>query len=52
MPNLGMTTYMVATAATSSTATQAMILSAVVVAMTSYLGIKIMTLFLANWAMI
>ena len=44
----GMTTYMVATAAISLTATQAMILSAVAQVMTFYLEMKIMTLFLAT----
>jgi hypothetical protein len=48
----GMTTYMVVTATTSSTATQAMILSAVAQVMTSYLEMKIMTLFLATWGTI
>ncbi|WP_333463546.1 hypothetical protein [Microcoleus sp. herbarium7] len=47
-----MITYTVATAATSSTATQAMILSAVVVATTSYLEMKETTSFWVNWARI
>ena len=52
MPDPGMTTYMAAIVATSSTATQATILSAVVVVMTSYLEMKETTSFLATWAMI
>jgi hypothetical protein len=52
MQDSGMTTYMVATAATSSTATQAMILSAVAQVMTSYLEMKIMTSSLATWGTI
>jgi len=48
----GMTTYMVDPATTSSTATQAMILSAVAQATTSYLEMKETTSSLATWGTI